>query len=165
VQYESTTTPSKTSIEKIQVLTIIDKATGWPEFVVTKNKSSYHISILFNSDWLCCYHCPHRVIHDNGTEFTGSEFQERLTSYGIKAKSTMVRNPKSNGVIERIHLTMGDMLHTMTFSGSVWFQDLQRSLDALAWAIRATVNPAIKYSPCHLAFNHDMIFRKATTIV
>jgi hypothetical protein len=129
-----------------------------------KNKSSYHISILFDSDWLCLYPRPHRVIHDNGTEFTGSDFQELLPSYGIKSKSTTVRNPKSNGVIERVHLTMGDMLRTMKFSGDNWFQDLQRTLDAVAWAIRATVNPTIKHSPCHLAFNHDMIFRKAIAI-
>jgi hypothetical protein len=164
VQYDSSTTPGKTSIEKIQALTIIDKATGWPEFIATQNKSSYHISILFDSNWLCRYPRPKRVIHDNGTEFTGSEFQELLSSYGIKAKSTSVRNPKSNGVIERVHLTMGDMLRTMKFTGNDWVQDLQRTLDAVAWAIRATINPVIKYSPCHLAFNQDMIFRKATTI-
>jgi hypothetical protein len=52
---------------------------------------------------------------------------------------------------------MGDMLRTMTFSGNDWFQDLQRTLNAVAWAIRATINSVIKYSPCHLAFNHDMI--------
>jgi hypothetical protein len=164
VQYESTITPGKNSIEKIQALTVLDKATGWPEFIATKNKSSYHISILFDSDWLCRYPRPQHVIHDNGAEFTGSAFQELLSSYGIRAKSTSVRNPKSNGVIERVHLTMGDMLRTMKFSGNDWFQDLQRTLDAVAWAIRATINPVIKYSPCHLAFNHDMIFRKATTI-
>jgi hypothetical protein len=164
VTYESHTNPGKTSIEKIQALTIIDKATGWPEFAATKNKSSYHISILFDGEWLCRYPRPRRVIHDNGTEFTGSEFQELLQSYGIKAVSTTVRNPKSNGVIERVHLTMGDMLRTMKFSGDDWFQDLQRTLDAVAWAIRTTVNPTIKHSPCHLAFNHDMIFRKAMAI-
>jgi hypothetical protein len=59
---------------------------------------------------------------------------------------------------------MGDMLRTMQFSGIDWFQDLQRTLDAVAWAVRATINPIIKYSPCHLAFNQDMIFQKATSI-
>jgi hypothetical protein len=29
-----------------------------------------------------------------------------------------IRNPKSNGIVERTHLTMGDMLRTMTFSGA-----------------------------------------------
>jgi ribosomal protein L21E len=59
---------------------------------------------------------------------------------------------------------MGDMLRTMTFTGNDWFEDMQRTLDAVAWAVRTTVNPTIKYSPCHLAFNHDMIFRRAAVI-
>jgi len=107
---------------------------------------------------------PARVVYDNGAEFTGQEFQELLDSYGIKAVSTTVRNPKSNGVIERVHLTMGDMLRTMTFSGTDWFADMQRALDAVAWAIRTTINPMIKHSPCHLAFNQDMIFRRAVQV-
>jgi hypothetical protein len=41
---------------------------------------------------------------------------------------------------------------------------MQRALDAVAWAVRTTVNPNIKHSPCHLAFNHDMIFRRAINI-
>jgi ribosomal protein L21E len=59
---------------------------------------------------------------------------------------------------------MGDMLRTMTFSGSNWMEDMQQALDAVAWAIRTTINPTIKHSPCHLAFNQDMIFRRAVTI-
>jgi transposase InsO family protein len=65
----------------------------------------------------------------------GQEFQELLHSYGIKAVPTTVKNPRSNGVIERVHLTMGDMLRNMTFSGNDWFQDLQCTLDAVAWAV------------------------------
>ncbi len=98
VRYNSTLIPGKTTVEKIQALTIIDKATGWPEFVAIKNKTSQHITLLFDSEWLCRYPRPARVVYDNGTEFTGQEFQELLDSYGIKAVSTTVRNPKSNGV-------------------------------------------------------------------
>jgi hypothetical protein len=164
IRYNSSSIPGKTTVEKIQALTIIDKATGWPEFVTIKNKSSQHIALLFDSEWLCRYPRPARVVYDNGTEFTGQEFQDLLDSYGIKAVSTTVRNPKSNGVIERVHLTMGDMLRTMTFSGTDWFAGMQRALDAVAWAIRTTINPMIKHSPCHLAFNQDMIFRRAVQI-
>jgi len=59
---------------------------------------------------------------------------------------------------------MGDMLRMMTFSGTEWFQDMQHALDAVAWAVRTTINPSIKHSPCHLAFHHDMIFHQAVTI-
>jgi hypothetical protein len=41
---------------------------------------------------------------------------------------------------------------------------MQRSLDAVAWAVRTTINPNIKYSPCHLAFNQDMLFRQAIKV-
>ncbi len=47
VRYNSTSIPGKTTVEKIQALTIITKATGWPEFVAIRNKTSYHIAILF----------------------------------------------------------------------------------------------------------------------
>lgn len=142
----------------MQALTIINKATGWPEFVAIHNNSGQHIALSFGSEWLCCYPRPAKVIYNNGTEFTGHKFQELLDSYGIKPIPTTVRKPKSNGVIERVHLTMGDMLQTMTFSGSDWFTDMQHTLDVVAWAIHTTINPTIKHSPCHLAFNQDIIF-------
>jgi len=164
VQYNSTTVPGRSTIEKIHALTALDKATGWPEFTAILNKTSYHVAILFDSTWLCHYPRPVRVVYDNGTKFVGQEFQELLQSYGIKPVPTTVRNPRSNGVVERVHLTMGDMLQMMTFRGADWFQDMQRSLDAVAWAVHTTINPNIKYSPCHLAFNQDMIFCQAIKV-
>jgi len=164
VRFNITSVPGKATIEKIHVLTVIDKATGWPEFIAICNKSSYHISILFDGEWLCHYPRPAKVVFDNGTEFTGQEFQELLISYGIKPVPTTVRNPRSNGVIKRVHLTMGNMLRTLTFSGTDWLQDMQRTLDAVAWAVRTIINPSIKHSPCHLAFHHDMIFCKAIDV-
>jgi transposase InsO family protein len=113
---------------------------------------------------LCRYPRPNRVVFDNGGEFTGGEFQEQLHSYGVQPVPTTVRNPISNGVVERVHLTMGDMLRTITFAGDDWILEAQRTLDAVAWAIRTTVNPDLKYSPCHLAFQQDMLFRRAVAI-
>ncbi len=104
------------------------------------------------------------MIFDNGGEFTGGAFQELLHSYGIQPVPTTVRNPKSNGVIERSHLTMADMLRTISFVGDDWLIEAQRTLDAVAWAIRTTVNLDLRYSPCHLAFSQDMLFRKAVLI-
>ncbi len=161
VHYNSASIPGKGSVKQIQALTVIDKATGWPEFIAPQNGSSYHIAILFDSEWFCCYPRPAKVVYENGNGFLGHEFQEMLQIYGIKPVATTVRNPRSNGIIERVHLTMGDMLRTMTFSGDDWFQDMQHALDAVAWEVRTSVNPVIEHSPCHLAFNHDMIFRRA----
>lgn len=59
---------------------------------------------------------------------------------------------------------MGNILRTMTFSGTDWFAAMQCALDAVACAVRTTINPIIKHLPCHLAFNQDMIFRRAVQI-
>jgi hypothetical protein len=74
VHYNSKDVPGKSTIEKIHALTIIDKATGWLEFIAIRNKSSYHITLLFDSNWLCRYPQPAKVVFDNGTEFVGQEF-------------------------------------------------------------------------------------------
>ncbi len=164
VQFTLTNQPGTTKLEQLLALTIIDKGTGWPEFVATQSKTSQQIAILFDGAWLCRYPRPKRVIFDNGGEFTGGEFQELLSSYGVQPVPTTVRNPKSNGIIERVHLTMADMLRTITFAGDDWLIEAQRRLDAVAWAIRTTVNPDLRYSPCHLAFSQAMLFRRAVII-
>jgi transposase InsO family protein len=85
-----------------------------------------------------------------------SKFQEILSSYGIKPVYTTDRSRKSNGVIEQVNFTMGDMLRTMTFSGSDWFSDMQYTLDAVAWAVCTAVNLNIKHSPCsECQLGHD----------
>ncbi len=43
-------------------------------------------------------------------------------------------------------------------------QDMQQALDAVARAVPTTINPNIKHLPCHLAFNHDMIFHCAVLV-
>jgi hypothetical protein len=78
VKDNSTSVPGKSTSEKIQALTIMDKATGWPEFVAICNKTSLHIASSFDSEWLCRYPPPAQVVYDNGSEFTGQEFQELL---------------------------------------------------------------------------------------
>lgn len=77
--------------------------------------------MIFYSECPCWYPRPARVVF--GNKFFGREFQELLDSYGIKEVRTTIRNPKSYGVIGCIHLTMGEMLCTMTILGSDWFHD------------------------------------------
>ena len=55
-------------------------------------------------EWICRYHRPHEVRHDQGTQFTGDEFQEQLSSYRIRATTTTLKNPQDNAICERIHI-------------------------------------------------------------
>ena len=112
----------------VQALTIIDRATSWPEIAPTLTKDARAIAELFDKIWLCRYPRPNRVIHDNGNEFTGFEFQAMCSSYGVATIPTTVKNPRSNSPVERMHLTAADMLRTMVFSGEDWFHELDKAL-------------------------------------
>ena len=87
-----------------------------------------------------------------------------LQSYGIKGKATTVKNPRANGLIERIHLTQADMLRTRVFEGHNWQHEFRRALGAITWALTSTVPTQTSHSPGELAFGRDMIFATRTKI-
>jgi hypothetical protein len=75
------------------------------------DKTSERIAKLVNKTWLCRYpRCCH-LIYDNGSEFK-LHFEYLCESYSIKRKPTMVKNPRVNGILERVHQILGQMLRT-----------------------------------------------------
>ncbi len=67
----------------------------------------------FDQVWLCSKPRPQIIVHNNGTEFTGAEFQEMLSSYDIEAEQTTVKNPTANSLIKQIHSPLEDQLRTI----------------------------------------------------
>ena len=146
--------------EKIQALTCSYASLGWLEIIQCDSKTSFHVSKKFDSHWLCRYPRPNRVIYDKGWEFTGCEFQELLNSYGITGIPTTVKNPQANAFVERVHLTMGDMLRNEEFVMDprlTWRDEVNNILQSVAWTIRTTANTSTKHSPGQLAFGRGMI--------
>lgn len=153
--------PKKVITKQISAATVIDDATAWPEVMQLDAKTAYHLARKFDAQWLCWYPRPKAVVFNNGGEFVGREFQELLCSYRVERKPTMVLNPQSNGIKERMHLTMADMLRTMEITvpsdkeGMRW-TEVDAALQAVAWALRTTVSAGVTYSPANLALRRDM---------
>ena len=82
--------PKKTIKRSIQAITMICKASLWPEVVRVVNNKAWHIAKVFDNTWLCRYPRPKVVKFDNGNEFVDEGFQELLESYAIKGVPTMV---------------------------------------------------------------------------
>lgn len=77
----------------------------------------------------------------------------------------MVMNLQTNGIKERMHLLVADMMGTMTFKvdipkEGIWHIEVDILLQAVAWAIRSTVNAGMKYAPTNLLFNKDRNLNK-----
>ena len=56
---------------QILLLTIVDVATGWPEFNPLLNHTAEALAKGHNKYWFCCYPQPRRVFYDNGSKFLG----------------------------------------------------------------------------------------------
>jgi len=58
---------------------------------------------------------------DNGREYTSNEFEIYLRQHGIKHQTTVPYNPQQKSVVERMNMTLLNMVHSMMFFKNVIF--------------------------------------------
>ncbi|KAH9092060.1 hypothetical protein Ae201684P_011598 [Aphanomyces euteiches] len=109
---------------------------------------------LTDTVWFSRYPRPMRCIHDQGSEFK-LEFAELLESYGVKSVPTTSKNPQANGIIERIHLVIGDKMRTQEIKD---FDQWETFCAALINALRSTTSSMLNTSPGAAVFRRNMLF-------
>lgn len=137
---------------------MIDPATGWFEVKqVPGTKRADVVANVVEQAWLTRYPWPQEVTFDRGTEFM-AEFSEMLINdYGVKKKPITKRNPQANAIVERVHQTIGNMIRTFQLHESEEENPLDGILNAVAFAVRATVHTTTKATPMQLVFGRDAI--------
>ncbi|MGH7974544.1 MAG: RNase H-like domain-containing protein, partial [bacterium] len=149
--------------KQIWAMTMIDPATSWFEVIEIPNKRMQTCAALLDREWLCRYPRPTELIYDNGKEFKNEEFHELTDSYGIHRNGTSVKNPQANGILERVHQVLANMLRTFNLENQVLDDNntVQSFLSSAAWAIRSTYHTTLDATPGQLVFGRDMIFNLA----
>ena len=115
--------------------------------------------------WLCRYSCPSICLHDNGSKFTGNNFQLPLAHAGIQAKNITPHNSRGNSIIEQVHLTVAMILRVLLTEQGACPSTAEeadtlvdRALAIAQHAVRVSSSTALnKYSPGELAFGRDML--------
>jgi hypothetical protein len=83
--------------------------TQWAASTALIDCTVKHTAEKFNQACLCSKPCLQIVVHGNGTEYTDAEFKEMLSSsYNIKAKQTLVKNPTANSLAKVIYSILVD---------------------------------------------------------
>ena len=141
---------------QLKAFTMIDVGSFLLEIVPYNDKKAVSIVKLFDQEWLYQHPRPERVIHDNGNEFLGAEFQEMLHSFDITPKSTTVKNPQANSVIKKVYLTIGERCRMEESKFDDWEEKVSSIFKSIAWAVRSTVHFVRTYTPGQLAFGVDM---------
>ena len=94
---------------------------------------------------------------DRGTEFMAEFSKMCQNKYGLKRKPITTRNPRSNTIIERIHQTIGNIIHIFDVSNIVNNDPWSGILAATMFAVRATYHTTLQASPMQLLFFRDAI--------
>ena len=158
--------PWKISIHGVEyeflALTAVDPATTLAEIIRIENKTSAHVAMKFENEWLSRYPRPLRCVHDQGPEFMSLPFQHVLAVNGIKDVPTTVANPQANAVNERLHQTIENtlrtMLHTFNPQNQVEAANLVDNCLATAqYAVRSAVHRVLNVSPGAMVFQRDMV--------
>jgi len=114
----------KTHIE-LHCVTMVDPATGFFETVEIGQKTANVIANWLEIHWLTRHPWPTEITVDKGREFAREVSETLQNEHGVKRKIVTSRNPQSNSMIERCHITLHNMI---TNQGqprprfSSWFQ-------------------------------------------
>jgi hypothetical protein len=96
---------------------MIDPSTSWFEIKDVKHKSAKESMNTFDEVWLSRYPIPEYSRFDDGREYK-NVLEELVNNYVIKNKNSTPFNTQSNGIIERVQLTLNDALGTAEIDGS-----------------------------------------------
>ena len=118
---------------KIYFLHMIDLASRFSRSCVIKSKEPKVIVENLITKWIGSgLGAPRKILCDNGGEFANQTFLDLCENMNIEAMHTAAFSPFSNGVCERNHAVVDDMVYRMMAED----KDLKVEV-ALAWAVNA----------------------------
>ena len=122
------------------LLTMIDRATGWIEATPLMTTTADAIVDALIRVWFARFGVPLKVITDRGPQFESSIMHEISKRIGFSKVRTTAYHPQANGKIERAHRRLKEGLRTLQ-------NDWYVSLPWVLFAIRITPQSRGEYSP------------------
>ena len=124
------------------LLTCIDAASRWPEAVpMTSTTSKSVINCLTNMFSRNGF--PEKLTSDNGAQFTSKQFTQWLREQGIAHSKSTPYHPQGNGMVERLHRTLGSIVAKTTEKKGNWARVVPLAL----YFLRCTPSRATGVSP------------------
>ena len=133
------------------LLTAICMASKWPEAIplrsVTAKAVAKGMIEIFAHTGI-----PLRLLTDQGSQFLGSLVTQLCRNLGIEKIKMTPYHPEGNGVVERMHGTLGAMLTKASSQGLDWVEQVPFAL----FALRSSPNRDTLFSPYQLVYGHQV---------
>jgi Integrase core domain len=92
------------------ILTTTDHSTRWVKAFPLKAVAASDCAEVLVNDWIARYCVPVCLTLDRGVQFASAVWATLMTRLGVKHVMTTSYHPQSNGVIERFHRWLKDVL-------------------------------------------------------
>ena len=126
------------------LLTIIDHYTGWLEAYPIPDQSNKSVWHAFSTQFVPRFGAPVYLLTDNGGSFTAGAFDIYLKQMGIKHIRTSPVHPNSDGLLERQHSFLKNLLAKAVANVPSRWEDV---LNDVLLAHRATVSTRTSFTP------------------
>ena len=131
------------------VLTAICMSSRWPEAIplksITARAVATGMTVIFSRTGI-----PLQLLTDQGSQFLGSLVTHLCHDLRIDKVRTAPYHPECNGVVERMHGTLGPMLTKASQMGLDWVGQLPFAL----FSLRSAPNRDSSFSPYQLVYGH-----------
>ena len=144
------------------ILTMRDHFSKWPEAVPMARPTADNVVKALESHLFTRFGIPTSIHSDCGAQFTSNLFREVSNKLGINISTTTPYHPQSNGIVERMHRDLGNMLRSNNLTGEA---DWETMLDYALYAMRIAKSKTTGLSPYQILFGTeinqpiDLIFR------
>ena len=133
------------------LLTAICMASKWPEAIplrtITAKAVAQGMVEVFSRTGI-----PLQLLTDQGSQFVGSLVTHLCKDLHVEKIKTTPYHPECNGVVERMHGTLGAMLTKASASGLDWVGQLPFAM----FALRSAPNRDTLFSPFQLVYGHQV---------
>ena len=133
------------------LLTAVCMATRWPEAIPLKSITAKAVAVGM-MDMFSRTGIPLQLVTDQGAQFVGSVVTQLCSNLHIEKIRTTPYHPEGNGVVERMHGTLGAMLTKASSEGLDWVGQVTFAL----FALRAAPNRDSKFSPFELVYGRQV---------
>jgi len=135
------------------LLTFVDHFTRFCEAIPIARQDTETIAREFVIRIITQFGIPKKLLTDKGANFTSALIKETCKLFKIRKLQTSSYHPQANGICERIHKLLIDMLsHFVRKDAKNWDEYVPYAV----MAYRAMPHCSTKHSPYYLVFGRDM---------
>lgn len=92
------------------ILTVVDHYSKHAEAYITNDCTAATTARILTTKYIPSYGAPEQIVSDRGTAFTSRLMQELCETWEIRHIRTSAYHPQANGVCERFHRTLANVI-------------------------------------------------------